>query len=173
MRRDRTNWISDSIEACALDGIGNALKVVREIKKDDLVVCYGGIIVDLQELRSMDEDRQMYTIQINEELYLSAVPGVELGIGEYLNHSCEPSCGFSSEINLVAIRDLNPGDFITVDYATCNSSFPSNMECLCGATKCRGIIKENDWELEEVQSRLLDYYQPYLRRRIQGRRSSI
>jgi hypothetical protein len=168
MRRDPTNWISDSIEACTVDGIGNALKVVRPIKKDALVVCYGGIIIDLQELRSMDEDRQMYTIQVNDELYLSAVPGVSLGIGEYLNHSCDPTCGFSSEINLVAIRDLEPGDLITVDYATCNSSFPSDMKCLCGSKKCRGIIKENDWELEDVQSRLLDYYQPYLRRRVKG-----
>lgn len=166
MRRDPTNWINDKLEVCTLEGIGNALKVVHTIKKEELVVCYGGVIIDTQELRDMPTERQMYTIQINDELYLSAVPGIDFGIGEFLNHSCNPTCGFASEINLVAIRELNPGDLISVDYATCNSSFPSDMKCLCGSNNCRGVIRENDWQLEELQSRLLEYYQPYLKRQL-------
>ena len=53
-----------------------------------------------------------------------------------INHSCEPSAWLSG-LDLVARRELSPGEEITVDYATfCNELMPS-FDCECGALACR------------------------------------
>jgi hypothetical protein len=56
----------------------------------------------------------------------------------FVNHSCSPTCmapGFDLEI---AIRDIQPGEQLTGDYATYN--FETEFTCFCGAAECRGRI---------------------------------
>lgn len=56
----------------------------------------------------------------------------------FVNHSCRPTCmapGFDLEI---AIRDIEPGEQLTGDYATYN--FETEFDCFCGAPECRGRI---------------------------------
>ncbi len=67
------------------------------------------------------------------------------GLGSKVNHSCDPNCGVrvnaSGAPDLVARRNIEPGEEITFDYAMRNFSiehFPS--PCLCGAAACRGTI---------------------------------
>jgi uncharacterized protein len=67
------------------------------------------------------------------------------GFGSKVNHSCDPNCGVrvnaSGAPDLVARRNIEPGEEITFDYAMRNFSiehFPS--PCLCGAAACRETI---------------------------------
>lgn len=59
------------------------------------------------------------------------------------NHSCAPSAALAKRSDLVALRDLAPGEEVTYDYAT-NSSvrnrFVMPFECACGAPGCRRRI---------------------------------
>jgi hypothetical protein len=77
---------------------------------------------------------------------------LELGPDRYLrldeaslafNHSCAPTAALAKRSDLIALRDLAPGEEITYDYAT-NSSvrnpFVMAFECACGAPGCRGRI---------------------------------
>ena len=62
--------------------------------------------------------------------------------GRFMNHSCDPTCvapGFDFEI---AIRDIEPGEQLTGDYATYN--LETGFRCFCGAVKCRGLIEPVD-----------------------------
>ncbi|HST25364.1 MAG TPA: SET domain-containing protein-lysine N-methyltransferase [Gaiellaceae bacterium] len=62
----------------------------------------------------------------------------------YVNHSCEPSClGGTSEFE-VAVRDLQPGDELTNDYATLNLKTTERFQCHCGAPHCRGTVRPED-----------------------------
>ena len=36
---------------------------------------------------------------------------------DFINHSCDPNCGFTNANTLVAIRSIGPGESITFDYA--------------------------------------------------------
>jgi D-alanine-D-alanine ligase len=55
------------------------------------------------------------------------------------NHSCDPNTGFSG-LNVMALRDINIGEELTIDYSTfCDGHMPS-FECQCGSPKCRGRI---------------------------------
>jgi D-alanine-D-alanine ligase len=56
------------------------------------------------------------------------------------NHSCEPNTGYDG-LDVVALRDIAPGEELTLDYATfCNESAEA-FPCRCGAPSCRGIVR--------------------------------
>lgn len=68
----------------------------------------------------------------------------------YLNHSCSPNCLLvllqveyddgtptESEIWLEAMRDIHPGEELTIDYGW---PAESAMRCDCGSPNCRGWI---------------------------------
>ena len=94
-----------------------------------------------------DIDDFTYTIQVDVGLYL----GSSGGIDDYVNHCCEPSCLLRStppRLELIAARDLDAGEEITFDYATCISTGPTLRVCLCGARNCRKSVG-TFWELDE------------------------
>jgi hypothetical protein len=59
-------------------------------------------------------------------------------LGRYLNHSCEPNCGGSEFWFEVALRDIEPGEQLTNDYATLYMRPSEGFACRCGALSCRG-----------------------------------
>lgn len=61
----------------------------------------------------------------------------------YINHSCQPNAYMQSvrgHLLFIALRDIQPGEEITVDYQT--TLHPDSKRCTCGAPKCRGTINK-------------------------------
>ena len=61
----------------------------------------------------------------------------------YINHSCEPNVYMKTihdHILFFALRDIRPGEEITIDYE--NTLHPDSKRCLCGAMTCRGKINK-------------------------------
>lgn len=54
----------------------------------------------------------------------------------FVNHSCDPNL----DRNHVALRDVEPGEELTVDYSQFSDE-NWEMECNCGSKNCRGIVK--------------------------------
>lgn len=69
--------------------------------------------------------------------------GKWLLVGEpdrYLNHSCDPNAWLryvEDRIELIARRQIEPGDEITLDYLI-NNAGGDSWPCNCGASRCRG-----------------------------------
>ncbi|MHC4391866.1 MAG: SET domain-containing protein [Planctomycetota bacterium] len=64
-------------------------------------------------------------------------------LARYINHSCEANClgpGYDFEI---AIRDIEPGEQLTDDYAGLNITEP--FRCCCGSEQCRGTVHASDF----------------------------
>jgi len=61
-------------------------------------------------------------------------------LGRYMNHSCEPNCGGSEFWFEVALRDIEPGEQLTNDYATLYMGPTEGFDCRCGALSCRGVV---------------------------------
>ena len=55
------------------------------------------------------------------------------------NHSCDPNTGFSG-LDVVALRDINIGEELTIDYVTFYDRHMPPFDCQCGSPKCRGRI---------------------------------
>ena len=61
----------------------------------------------------------------------------------YINHSCAPNSYMKTlygHILFIALRDIHPGEEITLDYV---STYHSDAKrCRCKATSCRGTINK-------------------------------
>lgn len=61
----------------------------------------------------------------------------------YINHSCEPNAFMQilyGHILFIALRDIQPGEEITIDYESTLHS--DKKRCVCGAPSCRGTINK-------------------------------
>ena len=59
----------------------------------------------------------------------------------YINHSCEPNAYMKNlygHVLFFALRDIQPGEEITVDYE--QTLHPDSKRCHCGVPSCRGTI---------------------------------
>jgi hypothetical protein len=167
-----TGFMSPRLEGKLIAGKGGRGVFAREkLRTGEVLVVWGGEVVDGLTMRTMSEDRYRLAIQIEEDLYLLTT---NEGPADWVNHSCNPNAGMHGQIVLVAMRDIRPGEEITFDYATCDGSAYDEFECGCRTRTCRGRVTGNDWRLPELQQRYAGHFAPYLQRRIDAvlRRSS-
>lgn len=167
-----SNWIHPSLIVIQVESCGLGVITKDFIPENTLLLVYGGKVISASEFEQLPKDLQHFPYQIGATLFLCPADIYDIGVGERVNHSCNPNAGFQGAIHLVAMRDISVGEEITIDYATCVSANEDAfiMQCLCNSTNCRGGITGQDWQLKDVQSRLLPYYQPYLQERIRMRR---
>lgn len=163
-----SNWIHPALEVRGTAHCGYGVFASKDIPAGVTVIVYGGVILTEAEFEALPEELQHFPFNIAEGFFLAPRNGNDLGVGERVNHSCEPNVGFSGQLTLVTLRDLRCGEEVTFDYATCVASDDGafTMECACGAPSCRKVITGQDWRLAEVQKRLLPHYQPFLRERV-------
>ncbi len=55
------------------------------------------------------------------------------------NHSCDPNTAYAG-LNLIAIRDINTDEELTLDYGDILNETQESFNCTCGSTNCRKII---------------------------------
>lgn len=59
----------------------------------------------------------------------------------FLLHSCDPNTFLDMQrFELWAVKDIQPGDSLTMDYASTEDVLFKQFPCLCGAPNCRGWI---------------------------------
>ena len=136
------------------------------IKKGELICLWGGRIVASNELNPKMQYFTQRILQIEEGLYLEAP--LPLEPTDCFNHSCEPNVGFTGQIGLVAMRNIEAGEELNFDYAMCDGSNYDEFDCYCGSANCRGRVKGTDWSLRELWEKYDGYYMPYLARRIEA-----
>jgi len=131
---------------------GKGLFAREIIKKGEIIAIKGGHIFDSKEYGNLDDKPRHYCHQIEDNFFLG--PRSKEDIEEnaiYINHSCEPNVGFDGQITYVALRDIQPGEELCHDYAMCFTRRNIEFKCNCGSKKCRRLITDNDWKLEELQ----------------------
>jgi len=140
------------------------------LKKHEIVVGWSGHVVSVGQMeRLMPEADRQYILQIAEDLFQVPMFRRFNERADYVNHSCNPNCGFlDSSVILVAMRDIEPGEELTFDYAMTGtiSGMGDEFDCTCGATSCRGKFTGNDWRDPQLHARYGGYFASYVRRRI-------
>lgn len=104
---------------------------------------YTGERITTAEAKRRAKRRRLRICAINNRWSLDGSRG---GNGtHYINHSCEPNAFMKISYNhilFIALRDIAPGEEITIDY---ESTLHSNKKrCTCGAPSCRGTINKID-----------------------------
>lgn len=154
---------TDSFES-PIHGLGVVANA--DIKKGEVIMVYGGIVVPRNEIMEYRKEGGHAGIQLSEDFFMVPSSRDELQTEGIINHSCEPNVGFRSQVELVAIRDIKMGEEIFLDYAFMETDFES-FECGCGFTNCRGRISPDDWKRKDLQDRYSDYFSPYLKQKFQ------
>jgi SET domain-containing protein len=96
-----------------------------------------------------DQADEMYTGAPRTYLYgigdgKVVIDGV--GIGAYLNHSCDPNCEVDEvkdRVWIMTIRDVAAGEELLWDYNLYDDDDPA--PCHCGSPKCRGTMYSREW----------------------------
>ncbi len=78
-----------------------------------------------------------FSLQVNENLHLHD----PYFMGKIL-HSCAPNafCDMQNR-EFIALRDIAPDEFITMDYAQTEDVLFQIFDCSCGALNCRGTVR--------------------------------
>lgn len=109
------------------DERGRGITATVAFKKHECVTKLSGIIVNHTTLN---------TIQITPTLYFS-----DQWFCRFLLHSCDPNSSIDlKNLELKALRDISPGDYLTIDYASTDDSVTFQFACNCNAPNCRGWV---------------------------------
>lgn len=167
------SWVNRKLKAQKSSVAGTGVFALKAISKGECVAVFGGFVVEITKLKTLAQNNKKIhqTIldigyQIDDKLIFSPTDPSQFSDIEYLNHSCEPNCGFTDKITLVAMRDIVKGEELSMDYAGCISTSHFEMECSCGAPTCRKFISKNDWQNPRLQKKYGKHFQPYLLEKI-------
>ena len=163
-------WKDPRIEIRRSRVSGDGMFARESFQRGETVCIIGGTAMTASEFMDFQVRHSLYSfIQIDENLYL--VENLERTGSVYasMNHSCDSSTWMVDEATLVARRDIEAGEEVTVDYAlfTTQSNWMLDRRCRCGSPYCRRIITGDDWRREDVQERYRGHFSPFINRRIE------
>jgi hypothetical protein len=145
---------------------GRGLFAREPIAKDEIVVIKGGYIFDSTTLRDVVLRLGPAEIPVADGLCIGPLTEAEREGGMiFSNHSCDPNIGVQGQIVFIALRDIQPGEELTHDWATTDDD-TYEMQCNCGTQHCRGLITGQDWRRQDLQVKYRGYMAWYLQRKI-------
>ena len=78
-----------------------------------------------------------------------------------VNHSCAPNLGVRGEREFIALRDIGPGEELTVDYAITTDEELWQLTCLCASPLCRRLIRSIQFLPDHIFEKYLPFINPY------------
>lgn len=158
------SYLTPKARPTTVGALGHGSVAIEPIAAGETIAAFGGRCITRDELELLGESQQRRSIQIDDTLFLAGA--LEPEPADFVNHSCDPNCGMSGSVLVVALRDIAVGDQLTYDYAMSDGSDYDEFECSCGSALCRGKVTGHDWMLPELQLRYRGHFSPYLGRRI-------
>src|ERR1700727_1104249 len=117
-------------------GTGRGVFAVAKILAGSVIMKYTGPLLKYEQTSPTT-----LALQIGPHLYIG-----ESGQADYfVNHCCDPNAGMlidGTDVQLIAIKNILPGQQITFDYSTTMDEDDFEFDCLCGSPKCRGEIRD-------------------------------
>ncbi len=163
-------WTDPRIEFRNSQISGSGMFARQAIRKDETVCIVGGLVMTDSEFADFQVTHPFYnSIQIDDHLHLVEDPDVTRNLEGSMNHSCDSSAWMADAATLVARRDIEAGEEVTVDYAlfTTQSNWMLDARCRCGSPHCRRIVTGDDWRRTDVQERYRNHFSPFINRRIE------
>ncbi len=161
---DDSTYSAPGLKVVSLGARGRGVVAERNFKKGEVIAIWRGSIITESEAIALPESERSQLLQVDEDAFL--VTHKALLTVDYINHSCEPNCGFTDSTTLVAMREIAAGEAITFDYAMSDTKTIFAFDCWCGSAKCRKQISGDDWRLADLQKRYSGWFAPHVARLI-------
>jgi hypothetical protein len=140
--------------------LGRHVVTDRVIEEREVVAIWRGYEITEATARSLERPLRDQLLQIGFETFLANDD--DLCVVDFINHSCEPNCGFLDATTLAAMHRIEPGASITFDYAMSDSNSFISFDCECGSSRCRKRLKPDDWQSAELQQRYAGWFAPHI-----------
>ncbi|WP_049571749.1 SET domain-containing protein [Nonomuraea sp. SBT364] len=156
-------WLTPSAQPrlSPIDGIG--LFAIERIRRDEVVMRLGGRVIDDEGLARLTPPYSSLTVAEGTHLLLDPAHPVRYG-----NHSCDPTLWHRDATTVIARRDLDQGEELTLDYATHTGVASWSMTCRCATSLCRRVVTGDDWRLARLQATYGTHWSPPLLGRIRA-----
>ncbi len=156
-------WLHPAVEVRDSPIAGRGLFARSRIKQGEGVSRLGGKLVSTAALHEilMRSTHYVDTIVVDDDVHLVLPPRRPNGCG---NHSCDPNLWWDGPYDLVARRDIDPGEELTSDYAASTTKESWTMRCQCGAPGCRSLITGSDYTTTDLVARYEGHVVPAVRR---------
>lgn len=106
---------------------GRGVLVLRTFREGDVLFRMNG---------TLTETMTQHSLQLDERWHLD-----DPDFAGRTLHSCDPNSRFDPQTHLfTALRDIFPGDLLTMDYDETEDVLFRPFDCACGAIQCRGHI---------------------------------
>lgn len=137
---------------------GKGLFASIDIPKNTIVARATGIPMTFAQTLELGE-KESHTLQVGVEQYILCDPPFL-----YSNHSCNPNCGLTPDLELKTLRNIRQGQELLWDYSTSMLERHWTMPCNCGSSSCRHIIRDFDILPQELQAKYirLDIVLPFI-----------
>jgi len=135
---------------------GKGIILDRDVKKDETIFIFRGREV------IFTSGYWFYNpnwLQVGYVKWIEPRPG---SVGEYLNHSCNPTAGVHGKNKIVAMHNLKKGEEVTIDYALSETYPLWHMRCHCKAKNCRKIVKPYQDMPSQRKKKYVKYTSKYI-----------
>ena len=75
----------------------------------------------------------------------------------FINHSCNPNVGLIGKNKVIAMKNINKNEEITLDYSITEDDPNWKMKCKCKNKRCRKIIKSYRLLPEKLKEKYKNY----------------
>ena len=138
---------------------GNGIKAVDFIKKGEVLMVFEGKVISKDQADELYSKGFDYMLQIGPESFLYLEED-----SKYVNHSCLPnSCFSNKEAELIALKDISPGEEISFDYSA-NENTEFSLNCECKNYNCRKLILPFEKNSNLVRTSLESILTPYIKK---------
>jgi uncharacterized protein len=162
----KESWIDPRVERRVSDIEGFGTFAKAPICAGDVIFIFGGDLITDADVAAGKVIDHSY-VNVAEGLYLGHRVEVGLSVDDFLNHSCQPNIWMQDEVTLIAMRDIEPGEELVIDYVMyLPSGWVAPWPCHCATAQCRGKVTGDDWMLPELQARYDGHFSPFVERKI-------
>lgn len=165
-----SSWLNPKLEARNIEGMGKGVFTRESIKEGEKLAIFGGHVMLISDEPTLSEAYSDFALQVDEFFVIGPKFAHEIEDTDLFNHSCNPNAGIKGQIFLVAMRDIEPDEEVTFDYAMVLHAAQGcpryEIECCCNSSDCRGRVSQDDWEIPELQRRYVGYFSLFLQEKI-------
>ena len=145
---------------------GKGLFAKESILQGEIIAIKNGHFVDAQEATILNRELGDFSLQISDDFFICPKTKEEVEVTSiFINHSCDPNIGMDGQISYVAMRNIQKGEELCLDYAMAITT-AYKLQCNCGSNKCRKLITGEDWKFKELQKRYDKYFSWFIYKKI-------
>lgn len=128
---------------------GKGIFTTIDLPKNSILFQISGKPITFEQTLKLGTN-ECYSLQIGIDKYI--IPHYPF---HFSNHSCEPNCGITRNMEYITLRDISKGEELCWDYSTSMLEKHWKMQCECGSSQCRHLIQDFDLLPDNIQEKYL------------------